>query len=281
MGKPTRVNAPEEAAPAATAPEPGPTAWLRASVAVVTDAAALALLAPTLPTLTHRTVVAGGADDAVTALGALLATVAALLLLPGLAVSWLAVTGSLVGVRPRALERAAALLTPVVVRRVLAAGLGAGLGLGLMAPATAADVDLGWGATSATDPSEQTEPPPVDAATAATPAAPVPGSDVARTADVTGPAREPTPGTSVELLEPVADGPERSGQQDVVVEAGDTLWHIAARSLDDPTTAEIAAAWPRWWDANRDVLDDPDLIHPGQELRAPAPAVHVPSKEQP
>jgi len=59
----------------------------------------------------------------------------------------------------------------------------------------------------------------------------------------------------------------------VVVMAGDTLWAIAARHLgagaDD---AEVAAAWPRWWEANRHTVgNDPDLLLPGQRLVVPAP----------
>ncbi|MBD0293320.1 MAG: hypothetical protein ICV70_07075 [Jiangellaceae bacterium] len=58
----------------------------------------------------------------------------------------------------------------------------------------------------------------------------------------------------------------------VVVEPGDCLWRIAARALGpSPTNAEIAAAWPRWYAANRTVIgDDPDLILPGMVLHPPA-----------
>ena len=64
--------------------------------------------------------------------------------------------------------------------------------------------------------------------------------------------------------------PDDSG---VVVMAGDSLWSIAARHLgtgaDD---AEVAAAWPRWWEANRHTVgEDPDLLLPGQRLVVPAP----------
>ncbi|HWB65202.1 MAG TPA: LysM domain-containing protein [Mycobacteriales bacterium] len=59
----------------------------------------------------------------------------------------------------------------------------------------------------------------------------------------------------------------------VVVRPGDTLWGIAASRLGGhPSDANIAAAWPRWWHANRQVIGpDPNLIHPGQRLRPPAP----------
>jgi len=57
----------------------------------------------------------------------------------------------------------------------------------------------------------------------------------------------------------------------VVVRRGDSLWSIAARHLEpDASDAEIAGAWPAWFQANRDLVgDDPDLLRPGQVLRAP------------
>jgi outer membrane biosynthesis protein TonB len=57
----------------------------------------------------------------------------------------------------------------------------------------------------------------------------------------------------------------------VSVRAGDTLWEIAAAHLPAGSgDAAVAAAWPRWYEANRDVIGpDPDVIHPGQVLTAP------------
>lgn len=57
----------------------------------------------------------------------------------------------------------------------------------------------------------------------------------------------------------------------VVVRRGDTLWDIAARHLGPTATVEeTAAAWPRWYEANRTVIGpDPDLILPGQRLVPP------------
>jgi hypothetical protein len=59
---------------------------------------------------------------------------------------------------------------------------------------------------------------------------------------------------------------------EVVVRRGDTLWGIAARHLGpDASTWAIAAAWPRWYAANRTLIGpDPDLILPGQRLRSPS-----------
>ena len=58
----------------------------------------------------------------------------------------------------------------------------------------------------------------------------------------------------------------------LVVAEGDTLWSLAADRLGpDPTADEIAAAWPRLYAANRDVIGpDPSHIEPGQRLVLPA-----------
>jgi nucleoid-associated protein YgaU len=48
------------------------------------------------------------------------------------------------------------------------------------------------------------------------------------------------------------------------VKSGDSLSAIAKSEYGD------ANEWRRIFEANRDSIDDPDLIHPGQELRIPA-----------
>jgi len=47
------------------------------------------------------------------------------------------------------------------------------------------------------------------------------------------------------------------------VQQGDTLSAIAKREYGD------AGKWKQIYEANREQIDDPDLIHPGQELRIP------------
>jgi nucleoid-associated protein YgaU len=54
-----------------------------------------------------------------------------------------------------------------------------------------------------------------------------------------------------------------SGSTYVVV-AGDSLSKIAKKQYGN------ASKWPRIYEANRDTIKNPDLIHPGQELRIPA-----------
>jgi nucleoid-associated protein YgaU len=48
------------------------------------------------------------------------------------------------------------------------------------------------------------------------------------------------------------------------VQAGDTLSKIAKREYGD------ANKWKRIYDANTDILKDPDKIYPGQTLKIPA-----------
>lgn len=54
------------------------------------------------------------------------------------------------------------------------------------------------------------------------------------------------------------------GGQTYTVRAGDTLSHIAQQHYGK------ASRWHAIFDANRDQLDDPDLIRPGQVLKLPA-----------
>lgn len=57
------------------------------------------------------------------------------------------------------------------------------------------------------------------------------------------------------------DAEARSGSY--TVRTGDTLSAIAQREYGD------ANEWRRIYEANRDRIQDPDLIHPGQELDIP------------
>lgn len=54
------------------------------------------------------------------------------------------------------------------------------------------------------------------------------------------------------------------GEQHYTVQSGDNLSKIAKNLLGDGN------AWKKIFDANRDVLDDPDKIRPGQILKIPA-----------
>ncbi|HEY9255026.1 MAG TPA: LysM peptidoglycan-binding domain-containing protein [Stenotrophomonas sp.] len=54
------------------------------------------------------------------------------------------------------------------------------------------------------------------------------------------------------------------GEQSYTVQKGDSLSKIAKQHYGD------ANAWQQIFQANRDVLEDPDKIFPGQTLRLPA-----------
>lgn len=93
---------------------------------------------------------------------------------------------------------------------------------------------------------------------------------------VAAPARAAAPDRAVATTGPLAAEPRQAPRASrpvevVVVRPGDTLWDIARRHLPaGATDAQVARAWPRWYAANRTVIGpDPDVIRPGQRLRAP------------
>lgn len=57
---------------------------------------------------------------------------------------------------------------------------------------------------------------------------------------------------------------EKVGEQTYTVEKGDTLSHIAKQFYGK------SSKWNAIFEANRDQLDDPDKIQPGQILKIPA-----------
>ena len=65
---------------------------------------------------------------------------------------------------------------------------------------------------------------------------------------------------AVTSTEEIVNPPEQS----YTVEKGDNLSKIAKHFYGKAT------AWPKIFEANRDQLDDPDRIKPGQVLRIPA-----------
>ncbi len=246
---------------------------MRASVLLVRGAAVgLAVLAPT-PWLWG--VAAGAWHD--TARGApvepaeALTAVAAAAALAVLVVVALGVLLELLAQGPGAIgcaaRRLAALVTPGLVRRAVGVALGAAVVAGV-AP----------GAAAGSPPATVLAPaPPPDPSFAPLPDpgfAP-PGS--ASTSSGLGwvpSAPHVRAQPDVRVLSPAPrGGTGRDAPLEVVVRRGDSLWAIAARHLgSDASDAEVARAWPAWFEANRDVVgDDPDLLRPGQLLRAPDP----------
>jgi nucleoid-associated protein YgaU len=65
---------------------------------------------------------------------------------------------------------------------------------------------------------------------------------------------------------PSPAGTSGTSARSYTVVAGDSLSRIAKREYGD------ANAWNRIYDANRDIIKDPDLIYPGQTLKIPAKA---------
>lgn len=58
---------------------------------------------------------------------------------------------------------------------------------------------------------------------------------------------------------------------EVVVQPGDSLWAITARYLGPAASdAQVAASWPQWYAANKDVIgENAQLLQPGQVLHPP------------
>ena len=69
-------------------------------------------------------------------------------------------------------------------------------------------------------------------------------------------------GSSTATAAPQPTGTIGSGKKYVVV-TGDSLSKIAKREYGD------ANKWRTIYEANKDVIKDPDLIYPGQELKVP------------
>jgi len=74
------------------------------------------------------------------------------------------------------------------------------------------------------------------------------------------PSRDDTEDTMADDKSPAADNPYT---QIHVVQSGDTLSKIAQKYYGD------ASLYPKIFQANRDVLSDPNKISPGQKLRIP------------
>lgn len=224
---------------------------------------------------------------------ALLACVAALALVT---LSWLAVgmlletLAQVPGEVGRSAARASAAVSPLLVRRAAAIVLGASLSAAL-SPAVSmasaeASVAAAIGVSASPTPGAAAMPRAQPGGATALPDpgfAPLPDPGFAPpSAPVVAPTPTPEPFVAeppvvraqpdVRVVTP-ADRRTRGHDagREVVVHRGDSLWSIAARHLGrDPSDAEIAAEWPRWYAANAAVIgSDPDLLLPGQVLLAP------------
>lgn len=59
----------------------------------------------------------------------------------------------------------------------------------------------------------------------------------------------------------VGDGSAAAAANTYTVVAGDNLTKIGAK---------YGLSWQQLYEANRDIINDPDMIHPGQELKIPS-----------
>ena len=225
------------------------TATAMGGIAVV-----LGVLTPALPAMTdavsgaQRTVDTQGADVLIASAAGLLAWAVWAWGALGLVLTAASAVPGAVGSAARALLHVA---LPAGARR--SAALLLGLGLGISAPlAGVALPALAPTASAATAVQDVPDWPAADRPGTPVPdwPAPPPAADASRAA--------PAP-------------------SDRIVVRGDCLWHIAADSLLGqlgrlPSDGEVAAAVDAWWHANADVIGpDPDLLLPGQVLRAPGP----------
>lgn len=220
------------------------------AAAMAAVAAVLAALTPSFPAMAdavagaQRTVDTRGADVLIAAAAGLLAWAVWLWGALGLVLTAACAVPGAVGGTARALLHVA---LPAGARR--SAALLLGVGLGITAPLAAVAL------------------PAATPAAAAAGVRDVPDWPASATPVPDWPETAPTSGV------PAA----QSSPRERVVARDDCLWTIAADSLLGqlgrlPEAAEVATAVDAWWHANTDVIGpDPDLLRPGQVLRAPGP----------
>ena len=178
-------------------------------------------------------------------------------------------TAAVAGVGSRA-HAAALALAPGAGRRIVSAALGLAIVGTPVAAALPADAGVASVLTAAdrTDHAGQQ----IDLATAPVPDRPAATVPAGWTPD--RPVRTHRRSANAEAAARLVTGPTRAERRvadEVVVRRGDSLWDIAARHLGpDASAADVAVEWPRWHQANRDVIGtDPDLLIPGQRLVPP------------
>jgi hypothetical protein len=205
---------------------------------------------------------------------AALSAVLTLWLVLGLVLSVLSAFPGALGLIAR---RGAGHVAPGVIRHLVVLALGAGLAVPLVAATTPAGAAATGTAPSASWPTPTSAPRaagPASSTSSSVPPTPVPFPGGAPDAAWTPSPPDRTRVHDPEGLDLLSRTPAAGHVVDegVVVRRGDSLWSITGRYLGPSATAdEIAREWPRWHEANRQVIgDDPDLIRPGQVLHPPA-----------
>ncbi|MDQ2751301.1 MAG: hypothetical protein M3Y44_17510 [Actinomycetota bacterium] len=244
-----------------------PARLIAAGGLVASDLAVLATLRPDLGVLArgvaapHAWIAASGADGAALDLAGAAIWSLALWLGVGLLA---AIAAGLPGGCGRSARWLAQVLLPATLHRAVAGAAGLGVLLVPVAAGAAGPaVPAGRGGSAAA--SLSSAPVPSPAWPSDPPALPAPGWPTA--SPPTAPRTVPPPGSHA--AQPARPAPANGA---VVVRPGDCLWEIAAAQLGHGgTPARTAAAWPRWYAANRAVIGaDPNLIRPGQRLAPPA-----------
>lgn len=168
----------------------------------------------------------------------------------------------------RLTARAARRVAPASVRGLVRLAVGASLAASVLSgPAALAEDRTPTVAGSSTDYLDWPGLAPTVTPTVTTPVTPT----AAPTAAATAPATASAAPAATAATAPVPTRDPQPAPRTVVVRRGDSLWSIARDALGPGATdRQVAAAWPRWWAANRPVVrDTPDLIHPGDRLTAP------------
>ncbi len=217
----------------------------RLGVLTMADAGAVVGLRPNAGLVTeltapHAWLARVGVDGAVTELAAAALWLAACWLAVGLVAAGVA---AMPGAGGRAARRLAAVALPRAIYRLVAGATGLGIVLTPLAAGAAA-------------------PHRMPSATAA-PAWPTSDPVAAPSWPISAARQAPRP-------HPTEPGARPAGAGHVVVAPGDSLWSIAAGHLHRPSPQRVAAAWPRWYAANRAVIgSDPNHIVAGEVLVPP------------
>jgi LysM repeat protein len=175
---------------------------------------------------------------------------------------------------PGAGGRAADVLASLVLPRALYRLAVGAVGLGVLAGPVAATAQPAAATPAAATPAAAT-PAAATPAAAARGVVPAPVWPTDTLPAPTLPVETADPAPTRTAADPAPTRPDpnpRAPARTITVRAGDSLWRIAAAHLPAPTSPQqVAAAWPRWYAANRAAIGpDPNQLVPGQLLRAPS-----------